>query len=184
MLTLLRLDLQKYSSVRQLARALQAFMKEHELDPQILPCASMLRAADRTDLLNGINHHGGLFVLGPKLGMTTTRGPGWPDITAAAQALHAAAQQLGSTDSITVNGSSSSNTVNGRSDGNAVIGRSMRQGSGQDLQMPTMQQLRDVGRRDLVYAVQKFGYQEIADAAGLAGSRGRGRPISMLSQCL
>ena len=47
--------------------------------------------------------------------------------------------------------------------------------------MPTMQQLRDIDRRDLVYAVQKFGYQELAIAAGLVASRGRGRPAKAQS---
>ena len=139
--------------MKQLVRALQAFIREQGLQPNVFPSASMLRAADRLDLLNSINEHGGLFALQPKIGMATTRGPGWPDITTAAQQLQKVAKTL-------------------QGDLSAELGG----------QMPTMAQLRDAGRKDLVYAVQKFGYAEIADAAGLLPRHtGRGRSARLLA---
>lgn len=134
--------------MKQLARALQAFIKEQGLEPGVFPTASTLRAADRADLLNGITEHGGVFALKSATGMATTRGPGWPDIATAAEQLREVV------DSISV---------------------SVGTGPECKLSMPTMAQLRSAGRSDLVYAVQKFGYAEIAGAAGLVAPRGHGR---------
>ena len=144
--------MQKYASIRELAKALQAFISEQELEPHVFPSASILRAADRLDLQKGIEEHGGLFALQPKIRLATTRGPGWPDVATAAKELRNVAVKIGS-----------------------------RMSDSAELRMPTMQQLRDAGRKDLVYAAQKFGYNEIATAARLVPAKRRRK---VAGQCL
>lgn len=84
------------------------------------------------------------------MGLATTRGPGWPDSATAGEELQKVAKMIGSD-------------------------RSIEASIGSVAHMPTMAQLRSAGRKDLVYAVQKFGYYEMAQAARLEVPRRRGR---------
>ena len=89
-----------------------------------------------------------MYALQHQIGLATTRGPGWPDIATASKELQNAAVKIGS-----------------------------RTSDSAELCMPTMQQLRDAGRKDLVYAVQKFGYDEMATAARLVPAKSRRKAV-------
>ena len=126
---------------------MHAFSREQGLPTDLIPSASILRAADRLDLLSEIQRHGGALVLAAQLGMRTQRGSGYACSADAAQALLDFAK-----------------SCNPRSN----VARD-------EWSIPTQQQLKQAGRFDLLTAITKFGQASLAQAAGLRPSL-RGRP--------
>lgn len=105
----------------------------------LIPAASVLRAADRQDLLSEIQRFGGAIALAPQIGMTTQRGAGFASFKSAVRQLLCFVQQLHE-------GSSQPR---------------------QSWHMPTQQQLRKARRYDLLTAISKYGQQSLAEAARL-----------------
>ena len=142
-------DMQKYITAQQLAKEVHAFNREQGLPRGLIPSASILRAADRLDLLSEIQRHGGALSLASQLGMRTQRGSGYACSAVAAKALFEFAE-----------------SCNARS----IVAR-------EEWYMPTQQQLKQAGRFDLLTAITKFGQANLAQAAGLRpNSRGKGKP--------
>ena len=139
--------MQKYTTAQQLAKEVHAFNREQGLPRDLIPAASILRAADRLDLLSEIQRHGGAVSLAAHVGMRTQRGSGYACTAAAAQALSEFAE-----------------SCNARSN----VAR-------EEWCMPTQQQLKQAGHYDLLTAITKFGQANLAQAAGLKPNS-RGRP--------
>ena len=139
--------MQKFTTAHQLAKEVYAFNREQGLPRDLIPSASLLRAADRLDLLSEIQRHGGARSLAPRVGMRTQRGPGYASIAAAVKAL---------LDFI----------------GSCNAGSNV---SRECWHMPTQRQLREAQRFDLLTAIKKFGQAELAQAAGLKPNL-RGKP--------
>ena len=143
---------QRYSTAALLARELRTFNKEQGLATDIIPAASILRAADRLDLLSEIQRYGGARSLGPTVAMRTQRGPGFQNMAAAVDELRVFVQQS-------------------HIDDDDVESR-------QPWHMPTQRELRTAGRYDLLTAITKYGQSELALAADLKQNvRGNPRQV-------
>lgn len=139
--------MQRFTTAQQLAKEMHAFNREQGLPRGLIPSASILRAADRLDLLSEIQRHGGAVSLAAPLGMRTQRGSGYACSAAAAQALSEFAE-----------------SCNARS----TVAR-------EEWRMPTQRQLKQAGRYDLLTAITKFGQVNLAQAADLRPNS-RGKP--------
>ena len=144
------LCVQRYATASQLGRELRAFTQEHQLTRDLVPSASMLRAADRSDLLSEIQRFGGALSLAPLINMRTQRGSGYSSVAAAVAQLLSFVQECNA--------------------GSSLPRDSWR--------MPSQQQLRQAGRFDLRAAIEKYGQAEMARAANLKPNA-RGRPKSL-----
>lgn len=144
--------MQKFKTAVQLAKEVHAFNREQRLPTDLVPSASILRAADRLDLLSEIQRHGGAVSLATQLGLRTQRGPGFACSAAAAHALLEFA---------------------GNCKERSEVAR-------EEWCMPTQRQLKQAGRFDLLTAITKFGQVKLAEAAGLQpnprGKPGKGGP--------
>lgn len=139
--------MQKFKTAMQVAKAVHGFNREQGLPRDLIPSGSMLRAADRHDLLSEIQRHGGALSLATRLGMRTQRGSGYACTALAALALLHFAE-----------------SCNAQSD----VPREC-------WHMPTQRQLKQAGRLDLLSAINKFGQADLAQAAGLRPNS-RGKP--------
>ncbi|XP_024374746.1 uncharacterized protein [Physcomitrium patens] len=151
--------------VTDLESEIRNFMREHNLS--LFPKPSQLIAEKQEDLLAAVREHGGVVAVAKKMGLRAQRNGGmlygaqkgrWKNVEEAAQAMkeYMLENMLDSYPEID------------RSDAEhrreRIWAQAVKEGS---LRLPKQADILEDGRRDLRYALQKFGQESIAERLGI-----------------
>ncbi|KAG0600498.1 hypothetical protein M758_11G039200 [Ceratodon purpureus] len=140
--------------VKDLESEIQEFMRDHNLS--LFPKPSQLLAENRDDLLVAVREQGGVVAVAKKMGLRAQRnGKGrWKNVEEAAEAMKA----------YILENLLDSYSESAKDRGEAIWTDAREKNL---LRMPKQADILKDGRRDLRYALQKYGQEAIADRLGI-----------------